>query len=238
MAAMTARGSTTGVPGRWWHVVGGLVVGIVAASVVGQVLIATADVDTTDELALWTVVPLQLALWSGLVGAPLLAAHRAGRPPAEAYDLTQAAGDVPLGLVAGVATQLVLVPLVYAPLLWLVDGFDTSDISEAAEELTGRADALWERGLLAAVVVIGAPVVEELFYRGLLQGLLLRVMPPVAAVPVGAAIFAVTHFLVVSVPALFVFGLLAGTLAYRTGRLGPAIWLHVGFNLTTVLVLF
>jgi membrane protease YdiL (CAAX protease family) len=31
-------------------------------------------------------------------------------------------------------------------------------------------------------------------------------------------------------PALLVFGIILGVLAWRSGRLGPAIWAHLGFN--------
>ena len=37
--------------------------------------------------------------------------------------------------------------------------------------------------------------------------------------------------------ALFVFGVVAAIVTERTGRLGTAIWTHVGFNLTTVVLL-
>jgi hypothetical protein len=37
---------------------------------------------------------------------------------------------------------------------------------------------------------------------------------------------------------LLLVGLIAGTLAAVTGRLGPSIWLHIGFNMTTVVALF
>ena len=38
-------------------------------------------------------------------------------------------------------------------------------------------------------------------------------------------------------PGLFAFGVVAAVLTQRTGRLGTAIWAHVGFNLTTVVLL-
>ena len=38
-------------------------------------------------------------------------------------------------------------------------------------------------------------------------------------------------------PGLFVAGLLFGALAWRAGRLGPAIFAHVGFNTVAAIVL-
>ena len=83
-------------------------------------------------------------------------------------------------------------------------------------------------------------MVEELFYRGLfLRSLTKRGMSPGAAVllelggvrsdPLPARS---------SSPACWSFGLVAGALAVRTGRLGGAIWAHIGFNMTTVVLLY
>jgi membrane protease YdiL (CAAX protease family) len=52
-----------------------------------------------------------------------------------------------------------------------------------------------------------------------------------------ALLFAGTHLDLLSLPALFVFGLVAGYLAIRTGRLGLPWWTHVGFNATTMVIL-
>jgi membrane protease YdiL (CAAX protease family) len=41
----------------------------------------------------------------------------------------------------------------------------------------------------------------------------------------------------IAVPALFGLGLVLGLLVQRTGRLGPAIFTHAGFNLVGVLLL-
>jgi membrane protease YdiL (CAAX protease family) len=50
-------------------------------------------------------------------------------------------------------------------------------------------------------------------------------------------LFAVSHNQLITLPALTVFGVVAGVLAVRTGRLGPSIFLHVGFNALTFFVL-
>ena len=92
--------------------------------------------------------------------------------------------------------------------------------------------------MLVFLVVIGAPLAEEVFYRGLLlRSLRKRGLGTVAAVLISSAVFALSHFQAIQLPALFVFGLVAAMLAVKTGRLGPSIWAHVGFNLTSVVVL-
>jgi membrane protease YdiL (CAAX protease family) len=42
------------------------------------------------------------------------------------------------------------------------------------------------------------------------------------------------HLQPLQFPALLVFGVILGVLTVRYGRLGPALWAHVGFNATTL----
>lgn len=109
-------------------------------------------------------------------------------------------------------------------------------------------DAWWLFGALIAPVVI-APVVEEVFFRGLLLRAALGYAtlravrrPVVAAVSVSAVAFALVHVvqassvsagLVVGVSTLL-FGMAAGTVVAMTGRLGGAIIAHVTFNALVV----
>ena len=74
-----------------------------------------------------------------------------------------------VGIPIGVIAQLVIVPLVYVPLrgIW-PDTFSKSELEERARELADKANG-WTVVLLVVIVVIGAPLVEELVYRGLLQ---------------------------------------------------------------------
>jgi len=46
-----------------------------------------------------------------------------------------------------------------------------------------------------------------------------------------------SHHVPLQFPALVMFGLIAGVLVQRDGRLGRAVWAHVGFNSWTVGVL-
>ena len=83
--------------------------------------------------------------------------------------------------------------------------------------------------LNAAVVVLLAPLVEELTYRGL--GF--RLLEPfgVAVAVVGtAALFAADHGLVEGFPALFLFGLGVALVRLRTGSIYPGMVLHGTFN--------
>jgi len=82
------------------------------------------------------------------------------------------------------------------------------------------------------MVVVGAPFVEELLYRGLLQGAFRRRVDDTVALVIVAMWFAVIHFRPVEYPGLFVVGLVLGVCALVTDRIGMSIVAHCAFNAT------
>ena len=72
------------------------------------------------------------------------------------------------GLPIGIASQLLLVPLIYWPLqrIW-PDAFSSDEIEQRARELWDKAHGGWIV-VLVVVVALGAPIIEELVYRGLI----------------------------------------------------------------------
>ena len=91
--------------------------------------------------------------------------------------------------------------------------------------------------LNAAVVVIAAPIVEELTFRGLGIAVLSRWGSLVALVGTSVA-FAAAHGLVDGFPALFLFGATVAFLRLRTGSLYPGMLLHGTFNALALAVAF
>ena len=91
--------------------------------------------------------------------------------------------------------------------------------------------------LNAAVVVLAAPVVEELTFRGLGFTLLSGYGNGVALLVTSAA-FAAAHGLVNGFPALFLFGMAVGLLRLRTGSIYPGMLLHGSFNALALAVAF
>lgn len=169
--------------------------------------------------------------WAVFGGGVVMTSRMLGSGnPVDDFALTARPVDL-LGLPIGVVTQLLVVPALYLPLraLW-PSTFDDAALSETAEDLVERADGALIV-LLFVLVVFGAPLVEEVVYRGLLQRPLLAEFPPWAVVVSVAALFAVLHFRPVEYPGLFAAGLVFGVLAWRAGRVGPAVTAHVGFNL-------
>jgi membrane protease YdiL (CAAX protease family) len=215
----------------------GILASMVLSVVVGSIIVSVAGWEST-EVPIWGLALLQVPLWAGYLGVTLWATSTKGDGVVRDLGLVSRWLDAPVGLLIGVATQLLVLPLVYLPIFFLT-GTDSDELSEPARELAERAGSTPSWLLFGLLVGVGAPLVEEIFYRGLFQrSLTKRGMSPVVSVLLSSAAFAVVHFQVLQFVGLFVFGLVAGVLTARTGRLGPAIWAHIGFNLTTVVVLY
>jgi membrane protease YdiL (CAAX protease family) len=210
------------------------------ASMVGFVTYAAVhDVPlsslTGDALSIGEVALLQVPLWAGLLGVPLVATTLRGNGPVTDLGWWATWRDCPVGLAIGVACQFVLVPLVTLPLLLLTDA-DRDELAEPARELTDKATGSGVL-ILLLVVVVAAPLAEEVFFRGLLQRSLLRRLSLWPALIITSLAFAASHGQALQFPALAAFGLVLSYIAHRTGRLGLNTWAHVGFNAATVVLL-
>ncbi len=182
----------------------------------------------------------QAGLWTALVGACVLASRRwgTGRLRDDFGIRARGAGDAGRGLLVAVvvrvvATVVVAVLYVLAPeLVGASSLFDDVSAERAAVVL------------LAVFAVVGAPLVEETFFRGLLlQSLRGRFGVP-AAVTVQGLVFAVSHVNpelgranLGPLIGLAVAGVALGVVAERYRRLGPSMWAHAFFNLLPVLLL-
>lgn len=216
----------------------GIFASLFLSTVIGALIIDIGGWTRTADIPIWAQALLQIPLWGGYVGAVVFAARLKGNGVRADFGFSARALDAPVGLAIGVVTQLVLLPLLYLPILQLT-GTDSDELSRPARELADRATSPFAWLIFALIVGLGAPVVEELFYRGLfLRALHKHGFGAVASVLISSAVFAAIHFQVLQFPGLMLFGLIAGTLAARTGRLGPSIWAHVGFNMTAVIALY
>jgi membrane protease YdiL (CAAX protease family) len=179
-----------------------------------------------------------LGLWAGLVGGVWFFSHfRATGSLRDDLGLSfRWPFDLIVGAIAGVGTQLVLIPLLYLP-------FEAGDptlrhrLEAPAKTDTAGVHGTWQIAVLIIFLAVGAPIVEELFFRGLLLRSLSRWLGPVAGVIGSALVFGLAHFEPLQLPALIMFGLILGVLAQRSGRLGPGIVAHAAFNAVTVISL-
>ena len=194
-----------------------------------------------EELSLAGQAASQVGLWTGMVGASVVASHRKGAGTlAEDFGLRGRWPDIGFGILVALAVQLLVLPgigYLLRPLL------GEPEVSGPVEDLLDKAQGVRFAFLILSVAV-GAPIVEELFFRGLLLRSLQRRLPTWAAVAVSAVAFGIAHgsalpldAVVLVMVSLTVFGAILAVMAIRTGRLGPSIVAHAAFNLFTILVL-
>ncbi len=227
---------------------------LVISAILGGIILGIAGAEDAEDASLVAIAFVQATLWVGMVGSVALVLRRRGATLAD-LGLRFRAVDVPIGIVVGVLSQLVLVPLISAPWTALL-GESSDELKEPACRLAEKADGS-SLGvvLLVLITVIGAPFVEELFFRGFVQraavatftrGLPLddeqaartaRRLGTGFGLVLTAVLFGLIHFQVLQAPALIAFGLVLGLLRHRTDRLGASIVAHMAFNATTVVSL-
>ena len=137
------------------------------------------------------------------------------------------------GALIGLACQYGLIPLVYLPFR-TVDRSLSHQLSQPVQRDTGGAHSVASLLILLLFLAVGAPLVEELFFRGLLLRTLLARVAPIVAILASSLLFALAHFEAVQFAGLALFGVVLAALAWRTGRLGPGIGAHAAFNAAAV----
>jgi hypothetical protein len=193
------------------------------ATAVAAVIVLDAG-GTIDDFTGAETFATSLPLFMVLLAGTLVLSSFGGREPARVLGLVpSSAADIPLGLGIGVLTQFALIP-VYYPIIRIFD----VDVQAEAQELSDRFDG-YEVILLTLLAIVIAPTVEELFFRGLVQMQLQKLLSPWLALVVAAAVFALVHFQPIQWAGLFVFGLVAGLLLQQRS-LVAAMAAHVGFN--------
>ena len=151
-----------------------------------------------------------------------------------------AAWGIGLACLAGVVAVAYLNELLIAHLpgdlgLWLreqqtVQAYQT-------ERLFGHHSPpvlLIQMGLLALLT----PLAEEYFFRGTLQTLLGKVLPPAGAVTITALTFTLFHLNAVGALPILALALLLGVMRRQTASLLPGILLHALNNAATVLIYY
>ena len=164
----------------------------IAAQIISSViLVVLGDGDPASEVTFRVLAVALAGAWASYLVGMWIASERAGSGSMIAdYGIAFRWVDL-LGLAVGVGAQLVVIRVVYLPLeaLW-PDTFSDDRLTENAQDLVDRAGGA-STLVLVAVVVFGAPIVEELFYRGLLQRSLADRFNEGAVLVLVAAVFAV-----------------------------------------------
>jgi membrane protease YdiL (CAAX protease family) len=219
---------------------GGFLVGQIVASVLDALLVSATKypggvnaLSRASEPPWWSNVVGLAGLWVGFGLAIYLAHQRGGLRPLEGAWRLRRYDVLFVGL--GIACQLV-VGAVYAP-------FHFKNMNNPVHHLFGAAHGV-EFALLAVMTVVGAPVMEEWLFRGVIFrsldiGLAARWgrRGTAVAVVLSALIFAAAHAEWLQFPGLAFLGVVLALVVYRTRRLLPSFLTHAGFNALTMVTL-
>jgi membrane protease YdiL (CAAX protease family) len=214
--------------------------------VVGSVVVAIVFIIVSRNRALnasnpWYFAISEFALWTGFFGAAVVASKLNGSGNLVAdYGLSWPRWkDLGIGCAAGVLGRLWPLLILVLYVLSTANGFDVSN-STAPKILGITPIGVGGWTVLILITVVGAPIVEEIFFRGLVQGAFTRRVGAMPAIFLTALVFALVHVSDEGILApiiLLPMALILGYLKQRTGRLAPGMIAHAVFN-ATVLLLF
>lgn len=110
------------------------------------------------------------------------------------------------------------------------------EISHLPNNIQETVEMMVRHPLGVIAIVIMAPIVEELLFRGAIQGHLMRKWKnPAWAIVVSSLVFGLVHGNWIQAPFAFLVGLSLGWMYYRSGSLIPGILMHFINNGTAVL---
>ncbi len=225
----------TALPGRaGWYAVAGLGLSQVLA-VGGHVL----GVHLAGHVLVLPLMLSQLGLGTGLLAACVLASRRWGTGNLRAdYAIRIVRSDAGRGLLMALTARA---GAIFVVTLLTLLGPELAGTSSGVFAVQQDRAALIA---LALVMVIGAPLVEETFFRGLLQSSLRCRLGVPAAIGLQGVAFGVVHYdptqgwgNVGLIGVLTIAGLVLGAAAEHYRRLGPSMWAHAWFNVLPAVVL-
>lgn len=191
------------------------------------------------ELLFWIALPAQF--FGMLLALAWVSQRRGSGNFVNDFGLTIRVGDAGF-LIVGMLLLLGL-GLALSPLAELLGADETPQVTT---EAIGLIEDFPTQLVVVLMVAVATPVVEELTFRGLLLRYLEERMTARRALVVSAVLFGLFHVLgtngtagaVIALLQTFLAGLVLAYVTQRSGKLSRAIFIHAGFNLITILVLF
>ncbi len=205
----------------------GVILALTTGILLGIPALVIDNPDSEGDLSSGANAAVQFGTALGFMIVPLVIAARGGVPIREALRRLGLRGfRVPSALLwmfLAVVAYLVLA-VAYAN---LIGEPEQEDIAEAFGTLP----------MQILLIVIAAPVSEEVCFRGMLFGGLRERMPRIPAALLGGVIFGALHALtgLSAVPPLIFFGFVLCLLYERTGSIVPGIILHMLNNSAALL---
>lgn len=174
----------------------------------------------------WGIIFVQVVPWFAFIGWPALLTKLQGNGLRIDMGLRWSWRDIAWGLLYGVATLTVAIIVGY--ITQLVQGDFNSSAGEVGESLKSEPAVLIA---FVVCVVIGAPIAEEIAFRGMIFTSLAKFkMWPVLTVILSAAVFALFHGEPVRFPLLFAIGIVLGLARWHTGSVTTTIVAHMVNN--------
>ena len=224
----------------WFPPVVFLAGGILSSA--GYVFLARAfHASTQSDLRPWWLqISAIVFLWATLLAGTWWANREHGplfEPGFFRIRLFQAPRSDGIYLLVGVGLQL-LVGILYHP-------FHSHSVSRPVHEILGNATG-WRTALVMVSAGVGAPIVEEIFFRGLvlrsLQTVRWERFRTMAAgwLPVltSGVLFAAAHVQGVQFFGLALTGVALAVIRVREQRLAPSVFAHAGFNLIALVTTY
>jgi uncharacterized protein len=214
-----------------------VMLGSLAGGLVGQAFTLMGEFSVGAQVAILTL-GTSLGFLGGLA---LVTARRNAKLSDLGLDIEPSDGRY---LLYGGVLQVALA-LIFAPLAEMAGSDGTTQV------VADRISTVTELGLRVAIILLvglAVPVVEELAFRGVLLKAFQRRLGDRASVLASSVVFSLLHWDgidsgnvaagLITLAQLTIVGAVLGALVIRHRRLGPAIFLHAGFNVLTLMVLF
>jgi membrane protease YdiL (CAAX protease family) len=123
-----------------------------------------------------------------------------------------------------IAAPVGMIALVFLSMRW---GYPADQVPDFFGPYLHRSGGWWSFGCM---VVLVAPLLEEITFRGWIQRPLERQFGAITAIAISAALFALCHAEPLRLPFLFLFGSILGVAAYRTRSIWASVAIHAGNN--------
>ena len=218
-------------------------VGFVLAEVASVLAVVLALELGAARRSVLTLAVSGVTFWVGLSLACLLAVHRHGSGSLRDLGLVGLRrADIGTGVVASIVARVAGAAAAAGLILVLPD----ESYGESTSLLDQGRPSVWAAIVVGLFVVVGAPFFEELFFRGLVQTVLVRRIGAPGALVVQAVAFGAVHYQIgmavadvaITVSVISIAGFTLGVVRWHSERLGPGMVAHAAFNLVAVVVTF
>jgi membrane protease YdiL (CAAX protease family) len=184
----------------------------------------------------WVLLFSEIGLWAGWIGACIYASRHNGTGSMEidyGFGLPQKR-DFGVGIGAGFIGRAISVVIAVVVTFIAAGNSPVHSGGGHSRSVIGFSPhSWWAWAVIVVISCLGAPVVEELFFRGLVQGALVRKWGVQWGIALTAIIFTAAHVTdqgIYALPVLLPMAIILGWMRQHYGRLAPGIIAHVIFN--------